>query len=74
MRSHCSPGKKLGDVYYFSPEGIKFRSSKQVAIFCKSLNSSLLVNHHVQLFTILPVPKADPHSNVHVLYCLTDSE
>ncbi|CAL8078976.1 unnamed protein product [Orchesella dallaii] len=31
MRSPGSTGRKTGDVYYYSPDGTKFRSSKQVA-------------------------------------------
>lgn len=30
MRSPGSTGRKTGDVYYYSPDGTKFRSSKQV--------------------------------------------
>ncbi|ODM98753.1 Immunoglobulin A1 protease autotransporter [Orchesella cincta] len=31
MRSPGSTGRKTGDVYYYSPDGTKYRSSKQVA-------------------------------------------
>lgn len=31
MRSPESKGRKTGDVYYYAPDGTKFRSSKQVA-------------------------------------------
>lgn len=36
IRSHGGgASKKLGDVYYFNPQGVKYRSSKQIAAYCE---------------------------------------
>lgn len=43
MRSRRSSGRKTGDVYYYSPDGKKFRTSKQVEKYLIESNSPFTI-------------------------------